>query len=145
MAFTNRDIAVNNLRYWYNASNLSFVVTPGYITYPAFIAKIDTGIFMDSLGSAMKSIRQDKIKAAYEALAASDPFSIPPKEEFFNSLAISQATVDFRTVAQATTDVVKEDVETAGKIAAVGLGGYALYLALAGLVILLPSIKKALA
>lgn len=143
MPIPDRDLAINYLRFWYNASDVSKFVSANYLSFPAFIARVDTGTFLTELGSAMASIRQDKVKAAFEKLAADNPAGIPPKGDFFNYLAASVGNFTTGDAAKAAGGALL-DVGEAG-LAAGGLlvGGYSLYLILGGLLIILPMLQRA--
>jgi hypothetical protein len=131
--------AINYLRFWYNASNVSKFPSSAYISYPAFIAKMRDGTtFLVEFGKAVKNIRQDKIKDALEKLAAKNPNVIPTKYEFFQASVDSAAVVTFGEIAGAAADGVKDTA----KIALFAGGSYVLIMGIAAVVVLAPALME---
>lgn len=136
-------LAINYLRYWYNASNVSALVSLSYISYSNFIAKerAEHPTFLTQLSASLKSIRQDKVKRAFEALAAQNPDVIPDVTDFFQSLSDELTAINPANVADWVGGGVADTAKQVGTIAAFGLGTYALIAGGIFLFFLIPYIK----
>lgn len=127
--------AINYLRFWYADSNVSAMPSASYISYPAFIATLrDGSTFLSEFGKAVKNIRQDKVKAALEALAAKNPDVIPSKADFFQASVNAASDVTIGDLAGAAADGVKQ----AGKIALFAGSSYVLIMGIAAVLVMAP-------
>lgn len=131
--------AINYLRFWYNASNVSAFPSSAYISYPAFIASLRDGTtFLKEFGKAVKDIRQDKVKSALVELAKKNPNVIPTKYDFFQASINAASNVTVGDIAGAAADGVKQ----AGKIALFAGGTYALVMGIAAVAVFAPLIME---
>lgn len=136
---SNETFAINYLRFWYNASNVSAFPSSAYISYPAFIASLrDGSTFLNEFGAAVKDIRQDKVKTALEELAKKNPNVVPTKYDFFQASVNAASNITVSDIAGAAADGVKQ----AGKIALFAGGTYALVMGVAALAIFAPMVME---
>lgn len=142
-ATADRDLAINYLRYWYKASNVSRFVSANYITYQDFLGKIDTGGFLSSIGSSMHSIRQDKVQAAFEKLAADQPDAVPSQSDFFNYLAAQVGNFTVSDAASAAGAAIQTEAKAGIALGGALVGGYALWIALGAALLILPMMVRA--
>lgn len=132
-----RDWAVNYLRFWWNATPMASL---GLTTYQDALAYYDgkSSTFLSQLGRTVKAIRQDKIRTAFEKLAAQYGDKYPPPAEFYAAIADQQQTFDLGDAKEVAAKTVT-DVGTAVKF---GASAYLLIVLVGLAVVVLPMLKE---
>ncbi len=122
MAISNRDLAINHLRnYWFNQTPMAAL---GFVSFSDALAHYEqlSPNFLENIGSLVKPISSDKVKAAWGALAKQYQHKYPPVGAFYDSLA----TQTLKFTASDAKAVVTDTAKDIAKVATFGFGGLAI-------------------
>lgn len=134
----NDTLAVQALRYWFQASGLSVAVVTDFQKAVDYYRS--KGSFMDQFGAAVRSVPMDRVKSAMEKLGRNTGTDYLTPSDFFNALATEVGTPTFGQVAAAAGD----GVLAAGTAALdFGKSSLLLYVAIAAIgIFVLPQLLK---
>lgn len=136
---SNETFSIQALRYWWNASsNASSTVTSFEKALTYYRGQ---GVFMDRFGATVRTVPQDKVKAAMESLGRRST-GFPAIQDFFEYLAKFVGSLTVGEIAAAAG----EGVVDAGKFALdIGKSSLLLYVGVAAFAIfILPKLPALL-